>query len=481
MDSFLRRTLHLAEKRLRLLANEQGGLTIVEVVVTAAIVVLIAGGTLTGIDAAGRSSADLRHRTQAQELAQADQERLRGMSSLQLSGLNETRQVPLDGTNFEVTSTGQFLDHVGQGTSCGNTSADYVRIVSTVDWQPLNKRPPVVVQSVITPPIGGTMIIKVPDENIDVDGQGVAGAQVEVVGPETYNATTSADGCVVIAGMEAGDYDVTASKTNFVDWDGNTEVSDDAVHVSTSDSAIPLLDPLGQAGAINASFSTHVGGTPGTTYSSQRIRSISWINAHGGTMTVSKNRTPLFPCCLTQIRTSSGSTWTLFPFATGGIYTNNYYVWGGRCDSAKPPVANLSTATVNIGITASATVALPALVVKVTYGGASNYVTPNRIGLRDACDQISTVEVRPGQGPNNLPDTTPGSAWSQLGSMNYPGHPYAPAGDPYTVCVEYDPDGTGPIATRTANATKANTDFANANTLQINLTSTSATACPFTF
>ena len=164
MHNFFSRTLHAAADRLRPQARAEDGFTIIEVVMSSVIVVLIAAGVMSGIDAAGRTSADLRHRSQAQELAHQDQARMRGMSSQQISGLDENRDVVIDGTTFKVHSTGQFLSHADGGTSCGGNSADYIKVVSTVDWPPLNKRKPVVVQSIVTPPIGGTMIVRVPDQ-----------------------------------------------------------------------------------------------------------------------------------------------------------------------------------------------------------------------------------------------------------------------------------------------------------------------------
>jgi type II secretory pathway pseudopilin PulG len=466
MHTLLRRTSHAAAHRLRLLARAEGGFTIIEVVMSAVIVVLIAGGVLTGIDAAGRSSADLRHRSQAQELAHQDQERLRGMSALQLSGLNESRDVTVDGTEFEITSTGEFLTHTGGGTSCGSETADYVKVVSTVDWQPLNKRPPVVTQSIITPPIGGTMIARI----IDQSEAGVPGVRVTADGPEErFSGTTDAAGCVIFAGMAVGDYTVTASRVGFVDWDGNTSVSAQA-RATTSDTAIPILNPLGQAGAINASFTTRINGTicgpPNPPCIDQRPPSFSWFNldAYDG---ISQNANASAANGSPRIRTHPTDL-TLFPFAVGGDTTNNWTVWGGRCDKAKPQSSDITQfglfATVNPGSTATPQVRLPALIVKVTYGGSTNYVHPDHIKLTDACGQTWEPEMRSG-----LPDTL-------LGQLSYPGQPYAPDSDRYNVCADYVPPGSTSI--RKLSVSKANTDFTNGTQVAVNLTAATGDGTP---
>ncbi len=468
MYNFHRRILHAATHRLRLLARAEDGFTIIEVVMSAVLVVLIAGGVMTGIDAAGRSSADLRHRSQAQELANQDQERMRGMSSLQLASLDETRPVTVDGTNYQVHSTGQFLTHSGGGTSCGGQSAaDYIKVVSTVDWPPLNRRPPVVAQSIITPPIGGTMLIRVPDEN----GNGVPGAALTVDGPERFSLTTGSDGCAILPAVQTGDYTITASKAGYIDHDGNSSVTAQA-RATTSDTAIPQLDALGQAGAIDARFSTQVGTT---TYTNQRAPALSWYNldAYNG---VSQNRTATAANGSASILTHPTNL-TLFPFAVAGNYTNNWTVWGGRCIDAKPP-SNLSFATVNPGSTAvlsnvgsavNPPIKLPALIINVSYKTwtSTTRVTPSHIELTDACNQTWSPEVRPGD------------PMSPLGQLNYPGQPFAPSTDRYIVCADYDPDGTGPASSyRTspfsfAFPRTANDNFTQGTTMNVTIDSTS--------
>ena len=56
-----------------------------------------------------------------------------------------------------------------------------------------------VVQSIITPPIGGTLIVRVLDQS-DV---GVPSAAVTVTGPENASAATDSTGCAIFAGMES--------------------------------------------------------------------------------------------------------------------------------------------------------------------------------------------------------------------------------------------------------------------------------------
>ncbi len=112
--------------------RDESGLTLIEVVVSALLVGLIAL-SLVGLDAVGSTSADQQRRSQAVEIAQADQERMRAMSADQLQNLSQTRTVTLDGVAFTVTSTGQFLNSASNAGSCtatGTANADYARVIS---------------------------------------------------------------------------------------------------------------------------------------------------------------------------------------------------------------------------------------------------------------------------------------------------------------------------------------------------------------
>ena len=95
---------------------------------TAALVVLIAAGTAQGLIATGRSSGEQRHKSQADQLAQQDQERLKGLSDQQLTAMAETRTVVLDTTTFTIVSTATFLSTSG-GSSCGSGGTAYFEYV----------------------------------------------------------------------------------------------------------------------------------------------------------------------------------------------------------------------------------------------------------------------------------------------------------------------------------------------------------------
>ena len=401
-------------------------MTLVEVVVAALMVGLIAL-SLVGLEAAGRTTQDQRVRSQASALAHQDQERLRGMTTDQLTKLNETRDVTVEGTQFTVTSTATFIGHASDASGCSGAGADYAKVVSSVGWGH-NKRTPVVEQSVITPSAGGSLMTEVLDQN----GDPLPGATATVTGTDDNTdstrrvAVTDGDGCAIFGGLTVGDYDVVAARTGYVDADGDSAPT--VAATSTAGNTATAQFTLGLAGDVVATFTTVVGST---THPNQRAPSLSWMNTG---MATPGTTTPSSPA--TSITTPT----TLFPFITGGPgqHDGNYNLWAGRCPGAQPP-SNLGLATVAPGATGTTTIRMPAMIVSVRFRTSSSnpyfFVKPQAIELTypspsgSSCGQNWDPPISTASGPS-----APSTGW-----LRFPGQPY---GDNYTVCAEYRPSST---------------------------------------
>ena len=96
----------------------EAGIALFEVLVSALLVVMISLGALGAVDAATRSSAEERHRSEAAGLAQQDQARMRSMRISDLANLNQTKTVTQDGTPFTVLSRGNFATDSTGTASC---------------------------------------------------------------------------------------------------------------------------------------------------------------------------------------------------------------------------------------------------------------------------------------------------------------------------------------------------------------------------
>ncbi|MEO8091937.1 MAG: carboxypeptidase regulatory-like domain-containing protein [bacterium] len=397
--------------------RDESGLTLIEVVVSALLVGLISL-SLVGLDAVGSTSADQQRRSQAVEVAQADQERMRAMSADQLQSLSQTRTVTLDGVAFTVTSTGQFLNSASDAGACtatGTANADYARVISRVDWAS-NRRPDVLATSIITPPRGGSLIAQVVDQNNAVIG----GATVTATGTDESTdsirrqAATDATGCVIFGGLLPGDYSAAAVYNGYVNADGNAAPTNNVTATAGNTSSTKFT--IGNPGSATATFTTRINSAD---VSGQRAPSLAWVNT--GMATNGFVNATTLPASVTTPK-------TLFPFITTGtgVYTDNYTFWAGRCTAAKPPlVANQVTATVAPGTTnAAPVVKVPALDIEVLYRAPSSTtrVNPDAISLTDSCGQTWFPAIR-------------SDATSTSGSLSYPGQPY---GASYSICADYN-------------------------------------------
>src|SRR5581483_2099218 len=150
-----------------------------------------------------------------------------------------TRTMTLDGTVYTITSTAQFLNSTG-GSSCGSSgsgAAAYYRTVSQVtNWAAGNNgRPAVIEASVITPPVGGTLLTQV----VDQTGTALSGVSVSASGPDVVSGTTDANGCATFAGLTAGSYTVTVTDAGFVDVTGDTSPINRSATVTSTGTSSP--------------------------------------------------------------------------------------------------------------------------------------------------------------------------------------------------------------------------------------------------
>jgi prepilin-type N-terminal cleavage/methylation domain-containing protein len=109
----------------------RSGFALIEVIVSAAVLAIVALAVLSGIDGAGASSAREKARAVASSLAEQDQERLRSMPVEMLANPPQTPPVIVDGVTYDVASKAQWItDDTGRTPSCGNNSKQAEQKVS---------------------------------------------------------------------------------------------------------------------------------------------------------------------------------------------------------------------------------------------------------------------------------------------------------------------------------------------------------------
>jgi type II secretory pathway pseudopilin PulG len=349
--------VHLLGARLRLRA--QGGFALIEVVVSAALLLVVAGGVLAGIEGPSRISGKNETRSQATDLAQQDQERLRSMSFTSLVGYTQTTPVTVGGVTYTRYSSAVWIHDNGDPDSCStqtNTNTgDYLKITSRVT-PPAGGGSPVQVDSLTAAPAGqysnkGTLAVLLTDQA----AQPVVGQNVSITGPVNMTVPTNSIGCAVFGLVPKGNYTATFSRTGWVDPAAVTNVSLATSVTANSTTIVPHL--YAPAGRINVSVETKVGGAVPAPSPAQAVM-VSNSGIPTGTLT--------FPAPATPAQGVSSFALDVFPFQSG------YNVWAGGCTTNDPTKFSQPayTATPPPGGSAGVTVRQPALDLTVNRNGS---------------------------------------------------------------------------------------------------------------
>ncbi len=463
-------------RRLREHAADQRGFTLIEVLATTMMVAAVSAAMAVGLISIAFHSGDQRRRSQAAQIAQQDQERLRGFSAEQLNGLNQSRTVTLGGTPFTVTSTAAFVSSTG-ASSCTSGTAAYYQIVSSVNWAS-NARTPVVAESLATPPAGGTLLVQA----IDQTGAPLSGVGVTASGPDYDSGITGATGCTVLSDMTPGNYAVTAAETGYVDSNGNSSPPGLSATITGTGVSLTSVHPiqLGLAGNISANFTTQATGStvscpPSTgTCTGQQSDGLSWFgNGSSASMSGYASSTLASPGTLIP----AAGTIPLFPFwFTSTSYASNYQVWAGKCQQNQPPTG-VNKVSVNPGSTQTGlAVQEPALNVTVTYNGTR--VAPTDVKLTftsasgNSCTDTWSVPV------------ASDAASDANGSLANPGQPFATTATTgatasasgltgtYAVCADYKYSGNNYRKNTVTNV--QNTNFSASNPAAVPIVTTSS-------
>ena len=463
-----RTCISTAWRRLRNRAQDERGFTLIEVLASALMVAAISAATAVALISIGSASADQRHRSQGAQVAQQDQERLRGFSAEQLNGLNQARTVVLDGTSYAVTSTAQFLSPSGT-SSCASGSAAYYQTVSSINW-PGNRRPPVIAESLVTPPAGGTLLV----QTIDQTSAQLSGVGVVASGPDYDSGTTGAGGCTVLADLQPGNYNVTVADPGYVDPNGYASPPGLSAVVTGTGVSFPSVHPvqLGLAGAISAIFTTQAAGSTTSCPPSsgvctgQQSDALSWFgNGSSGTMSGFRSATLSAPGALVP----ATGTIPLFPFwFTSTGYSNNYQVWAGKCQQNQPPTG-VNKISVSPGSSqAPLSVQEPALNVLVQNNTGSRLspvwtrVAPAHVKLSFASGTGSTCS------DSWQAAIASDAATDSNGSLAFPGQPFATTATTgatasnsgytgtYSVCADYSGYNSTVTGVQNNNLTAAN-------------------------
>jgi Tfp pilus assembly protein PilV len=382
-------------------ASERGD-TLIEVMISVVVVGLIVVATLTGLQSSNRATTLTRARSQADALAQQDEDQLRSEPINAISELKRTTKVTQNGTEYTIHAYSTVVNDSTATESCNTTipNASYLRTTSEVTSPSLGSSK-VVETSIISPSPGSALII-------DVTGFGEAlkGATVEVTGPTNVTAETSTNGCAILYVLP-GEYKVNVSKLNYVDENGYPESKEDpsVTHSVYMPAQVTtkLAYALALAGKVEVRFSTESKASEGDTY----------------VLTDSNMSEPRKFGTLGTYATVVKSPQTVYPFP-------NYRVYAGTCESDNPQVVSAAngeakSVSVPAGGTGTQEVIEPPVAIRVMSGTAAGSATEG--------SAVSSAKVL-------IKDTGCGSTRStstnSTGALPRPGLPYGS----YTLCTE---------------------------------------------
>jgi prepilin-type N-terminal cleavage/methylation domain-containing protein len=357
----------------------EDGFALIEVLVSALILAIVAAGVLSLLSATTRSSAAERNHSQAYALAQEDQARLRSVRLSSLNRLKQSNEYTLGGTKFTVESTGVFVNNTkGQPSTCSGaeTSADYVRITSSVTWP--RSLAPVVIQSIVSPSTGsldpnhGTLIVTVKN----AAAKGISGVGLSGSGAGTFNGTTDSEGCANFTDLPAGNYTVTPTGTGLVGRDGEPPhaVSQGVVAAGNVTLALEYDTPA----TVPAEFLARIGS--GLTFEAVKVDSLFVFNSLGA----KAYWTP------TKARESLIKATPVFPFG------NQVSIWAGSCESNNP---GTGAGQINIilkpGEEVKPTLKLQVPALQLTVKNGSSLVSGARITITDeSCKDEKGVAIK---------------------------------------------------------------------------------------
>jgi type II secretory pathway pseudopilin PulG len=217
--------------RARKNASGEDGFIIIEVLVSALILAIVAGAVLTLIAATTRGAAVQRDRAVANDLAQADQARMRTLAISEITA-EPAREPVVNGTKYLIQSKREFVNHQLDAVACASKESppDYVQLTTTVSSQSMVN--PVVLQSVVSPSTGsldknkGTITAK----TANAVGQPLPGISVglkQLPSGPTRSGTTGSEGCVNFVSVPTEtSYEVTYSSTSLVNTQGEGKSSE---------------------------------------------------------------------------------------------------------------------------------------------------------------------------------------------------------------------------------------------------------------
>jgi Tfp pilus assembly protein PilV len=402
----------------RSLASERGD-TLIEVLISAVLIAGIIVATLTGLDSTNKATSLQRARSQADALAQQDEDRLRSIPIAELKKLEEapkTLPITEGGTKYEVTSSAKYIVDNAATTNCATTapSAEYIQTISSVTWNSIGIGKPVVETGIVSPPPDTSLIVQVTGPSDVAE----AGVEATVTGPSNASALTSANGCAILA-VSPGEYAINVHQTGYVDQNWITESKNDPFYPSTiylpAETTTKEQYIFAKGARVNPLSFKYLNPTTG------KEEPTKALNARLENTEMTPSFRLLRPeGSTTYVETITQSEKIVYPFATP------YTAYAGSCLANKPPEKERVSITFTPGGEVTQKLLLPSLVVDVWQGSKAE--TPKK--LVTTAPEVFLSDTDEGC-ENTYHQQETVAPTEKNGALKYPGQPWGT----YTVCV----------------------------------------------
>lgn len=386
-----------AEARRRWFAGETGrspiagesGDTLIEVLIAAVVIVLVVAATATGLNSANRATSVSRERSQADALAQQNEDELRTRSVNELSELTKQseatpQEVVKGGTKYTIAEKARYIDDETGTASCTSTSAkaEYIQTTSIVSWSSAGHTESVEETGVVSPPPDAAVIVQV----TGASGEPVPNMTVETSGPSAITTETSSDGCAILA-ISPGEYTLNVHRLNYIDQNGyensDEDPSTDASFYVVAENSVKKSFEFAAAGELAVKFATptnpKVTGDTFVAFNSDltALRTFGELGSfHEEVLSESLTyKTPK----------------SIFPFS------DKYIVYAGTCEADMPThngQAQNVEALVEPSKTTEVTVAEAPIDMVVYEGTSSSYSGPITSGLSDTITDTGCGKTR---------------------------------------------------------------------------------------
>jgi len=335
--------------------GDEGGSFLIEAIVSSLVVLVAGAGILNMMDRGTELNGQQKVIATAGNLAQSEQETLRGFPLATLSNLRRPSTRSVDGVNYQLHSRTDWINDDSGTPNCSTAgaTADYMKVTTTVTATAFGNRRPVTLESIIAPPARtfgedqGSLAVRVSDRA----GDPVSGVTLSLTGAATLSDATNANGCVLWGYLDAGGgYTISASSGGFVQPSGNPMIAEAASVIGDQTANVDLT--YDKAGAARAAFTTQRTATSAVTSTSPQKAMIA------------KSSAPFIPRAYTVTGDQLDTGLVLFPF------TDPYSIYADSCVSSIPPAEHLGAASVPRGAASSVvTVQIPAANILVSKDG----------------------------------------------------------------------------------------------------------------